>query len=99
MSGAVRQLIATHAPGAPAGLELLVDGPQGSFTESLGPNISREVQQNLSQGEAVQISGVFQTIDGKEYLLARNLTVAGTRSLSAKTTDFLPTRNRLLMLL
>jgi hypothetical protein len=57
MAGTVQQLITTHPFGTPAGVQLAVDGPQGLFTASLGPNLSREVQQNLSEGAPIQISG------------------------------------------
>jgi hypothetical protein len=79
MAGTVRQLITAQAADAPAGLQVVVDGPQGPFTASLGRNLSREVQQSLSSGTAVQISGTMQAIDGKNYLLARKLTVGGNQ--------------------
>jgi hypothetical protein len=77
MAGTVRQLITAPAAGAPAGLQVVVDGPRGPFTASLGPNLSRQVQQSLSAGTQVQMTGTMQAIDGKDYLLARKLTVAG----------------------
>jgi hypothetical protein len=79
MAGTVRQLVTTHTAGMPAGLQLMVDGPKGSFTASLGTNLSRAIQQSLSQGVAVQISGQMQTINGQEYLLGRVLTVSGNQ--------------------
>jgi hypothetical protein len=79
MAGTVRQLITAPAAGAPAGFEVVVDGPQGIFTASLGPNLSREVQQSLSSGTPIQISGTMQAIDGKDYLMARKLTVDGSQ--------------------
>ena len=79
MAGTVRQLITAQAANAPAGLQVVVDGPQGPFTASLGPNLSHEVQQSLSSGTPVQISGTMQAIDGKDYFLARKLTVDGNQ--------------------
>lgn len=89
MSGTVQRLITNHKPGVPAGFQLLVDGPQGSFTASLGSNLSREVQLSLSQGAPVQISGVMQTINDKEYLLARTLTVSGKQTIIRNENGFL----------
>jgi hypothetical protein len=77
MAGTVRQLITAQAADAPAELQVVVDGPQGPFTASLGPNLRREVQQSLSSGTQVQISGTMQAIAGQNYLLARKLTVGG----------------------
>jgi hypothetical protein len=77
MAGTVQQVITTHTLGAPAGTQLVAQGPQGSFTASLGSALSDQVLQTLSPGTPVQVSGVIETINGKSYLLARKLTVAG----------------------
>ena len=89
MTGTVQRLITSRTPGVPAGFQLLVDGPQGSFTASLGSQLSREVQEGLSQGAPVQISGVMQTINDKEYLLARTLTVSGKQTIVRNENGFL----------
>jgi hypothetical protein len=77
MAGTVQQVLTTHTLGAPAGRQLVAQGPQGSFTASLGSALSDQVLQTLSPGTPVQVSGVMETINGKSYLLARKLTVAG----------------------
>jgi hypothetical protein len=77
LTGTVQELITTHTQGAPVGIQLVAEGPQGVFTASLGSMLSDQVRQTLSPGTPVQISGVMATIDGKSYLLARRLTVAG----------------------
>ncbi len=97
MAGTVRQLITAPAASGSAGLQAVVDGPRGSFTASLGPNLSREVQQSLTSGAPVQISGAMQAIDGKEYLLARTLTIDGKQIVIRNEYGFLvhtPSRAR-----
>ena len=89
MAGTVQQLITAHKADTPVGLQLVVDGPQGSFTASLGPNLSREVQQSLSEGAPVQISGQMQTINGQQYLLARKLTIEGKQVVVRNENGFL----------
>jgi hypothetical protein len=79
MAGTVRELITTHTLGAPAGTQLVVEGPQGTFTASLGSALRDQVRQTLSPGTPVQVSGVMETINEKSYLLARKLTVAGNQ--------------------
>lgn len=76
VAGTIQQLITTHTSGAPLGAQLVVDGPQGSFTANLGLNLRAEVQKSLSQGAPVQISGFMKAIDGKQFLMARTLTIA-----------------------
>jgi hypothetical protein len=85
MTGTVRQLITAHT----SGLQLVVDGSQGSFTASLGPQLSSEVRQSLSQGAPVQVSVIQQTINGKQYLLVRKLTVAGKETVVRNEDGFL----------
>jgi hypothetical protein len=97
IAGTIRQVITANAAGAPAGIQVVVDAPQGSFTTSLGPNLSRDVQQSLSSGTPVQISGAMQAINGKEYLLARTLTIDGNQVVIRNEYGFLvhtPSRSR-----
>jgi hypothetical protein len=97
IAGTIRQVITATAAGAPAGIQVVVEAPQGSFTASLGPNLSRDVQQRLSSGTPVQISGAMQAIDGKEYFLARTLTIDGKQVVIRNEYGFLvhtPSRSR-----
>jgi hypothetical protein len=89
VSGTVQQLVKTHVPGAPAGVQLLVAAPQGAVTASLGPNLSRTALQSMSKGAAIQISGGMQTINGNEYLLARNITIGGNQIIVRNEHGFL----------
>jgi hypothetical protein len=96
IAGTIRQVITANAAGT-AGIRVVVDAPQGSFTASLGPNLSHDVQQSLSSGSPVQISGAMQAIDGKEYLLARTLTIDGHQIVIRNEYGFLvhtPSRSR-----
>ena len=85
MTGSVQQLITVYA----SGLQLVVDGPQGSFTASLGPKLSSEVRQSLSRGAPVQVVVIQQTVNGKQYLLVRKLTVAGKETIVRNENGFL----------
>ena len=85
MTGTVQQLITAHA----SGLQLVVDGPQGSFTASVGPKLSSEVRQSLAKGAQVQVVAIQQTINGKQYLLVRKLTVAGKETVVRNENGFL----------
>ena len=85
MTGNVAELITAHS----SDLQLVVDGPQGPFTASLGPQLSSEVRQSLSQGAPVQLSVIQQTINGKQYLLVRKLIVAGKETTLRNEKGFL----------
>ena len=89
IAGTVQQVITTHTPGEPIGVQLVAEGPQGSFTASLGSALGDQVRQTLQPGTAVQVSGVATTINGKSYLLARKLTVAGNQIMIRNQHGFL----------
>ena len=89
MAGTVQQVITTHTLGAPAGVQLVAQGSQGAFTASLGSALSDQVRQELTAGTPVQVSGVMETINGKSYLLARKLTVAGDQVIIRNDHGFL----------
>jgi hypothetical protein len=85
----VRQVVSEHVAGSPAGLHILVDGPLGSFDASLGSYLSSEVREALSNGAAVQITGVVRSANGRDYLFARQLSVAGRQVAIRNTNGFL----------
>ena len=89
LAGTVQKMIATHTPGEPIGIQLVAEGPQGSFTASLGLALSDHVRQTLHPGTAIRVSGVMETINGKSYLLARKLTVAGDQVIIRNQHGFL----------
>jgi hypothetical protein len=75
--GAIRQVVPDHVVGTPAGVHILIDGPLGSFDASLGSYLPDDIRQALSNGASVQATGVVSSANGKNYLLVRQLTVAG----------------------
>jgi hypothetical protein len=89
IAGTVQELVTTHTPGAPVGTQLVAAGPQGAFTASLGSALSDQVRQALSPGSPIQVSGAMVTINGKSYLLARKLTVAGNQVIIRNEHGFL----------
>jgi hypothetical protein len=74
--GTIRQVITDRVLGSPLGVNILIDGPLGSFDTSLGSFLSNDVLQALSDGAPVQITGSIRSINGKDYLMARQLKVA-----------------------
>jgi hypothetical protein len=85
----IRQVVQDHVAGTPAGLHILVDGPLGSFDASLGSYLSSEVREALSNGTAVQITGVVRSANGKDYLFARLLKVGGHEVVIRNANGFL----------
>jgi hypothetical protein len=75
--GTIQKVIADRTAGGPAGMHILVEGPQGVMDASLGSNIGHDLKAELVAGQSVQLVGVTRTIRGREYLLARQMTIAG----------------------
>jgi hypothetical protein len=77
LTGTIQEVVLRHAVGSPAGLHLLVAGPQGMVDTHLGPFLSKETKEALKAGTPVEIVGAMTSLHGKEYFLARLLTVGG----------------------
>ena len=59
------------------GTRILLKSEQGMIEANLGPYLSKDVQEGLANGQAVQIIGIPQTSHGQNYLLARQIVFAG----------------------
>jgi hypothetical protein len=77
VSGTILQVIAKPASGSPSGLHLLVAGAGGLSDAHLGPYLPKSLTQQFRVGQPVQMTGVMQTMHGQDYLLVRQITVAG----------------------
>lgn len=77
LAGNIEDVVPHAAAGSPAGMHLLVAGSQGTTDVHLGPYITKETQEALHSGTPVEIVGAMETIRGKSYLLARQVTFDG----------------------
>lgn len=77
INGTIQEVVTHDVSGSPAGLHLLVAGSQGVVDAHLGPFVSNETKGALASGSPVRIVGAMTEVRGKQYLLARELTVAG----------------------
>ena len=78
LNGTIEKVVTKHVVGSPAGMHLLVAGPQGVVDTHVGPFLSKETREALQAGTPVQIVGAMASLRGKNYLLARELTVGGS---------------------
>jgi hypothetical protein len=77
INGSIQKVVAKGPQGTPGGLHLLVSSPQGVLDAHLGPFMTKESQAELQSGAAVRIVGAIESVRGKRYLLAREVTIAG----------------------
>jgi hypothetical protein len=77
INATINQMVTKHVAGSPAGLHLLVTSPQGVVDAHLGPFMTPETRSALRTGRPIQLMGAMETIRGKKYLLARELSIGG----------------------
>ncbi|MGH9495101.1 MAG: hypothetical protein ACRD3B_08900 [Candidatus Sulfotelmatobacter sp.] len=77
INGTVQQVVTKRTIGSPAGMHLIVTGATGTVDVHVGPFLSKEVREALHTGLPIQIVGATETLNGKQYLLARQLMYGG----------------------
>jgi hypothetical protein len=77
INGNIQEVVIKHGAGSPFGLHLLVAGSKGTVDAHLGQYLTKDTQDSLHSGTPVQIVGAMETIQGKNYLLARQLIFSG----------------------
>jgi hypothetical protein len=84
LNGTIEKVVTQHTAGSPAGMHLLVAGPHGVVDAHVGPFLTKETKQALQEGTPVRIVGAMTSLHGKDYLLARLLTV-GDRTVKVRS--------------
>lgn len=77
VGGAILGVASMSSAGAPAGLNLQISGSQGVLYASLGPNLGNDVTRELTSGQVIRVTGLVRTFHGQNYLLVRELVIAG----------------------
>jgi hypothetical protein len=75
--GTIQEVVVKHTAGSPAGMHLMVAGPQGLVDAHIGPFMSKETKEALQAGVPVRLVGANTTVHGRTFFLARQLTVDG----------------------
>lgn len=89
VTGTVQQVVTKHAMGSPAGMHLLVAGPEGVVDAHVGPFMSKDTREALHTGLPIQIVGAMENLRGKQYLMARQLVFGGRTVTVRSRTGFL----------
>jgi hypothetical protein len=75
LDGTIQQVVTRHTVGSPAGMHLMVAGPQGLVDAHVGPFLSKEMKTAVQAGMPVRIVGATTLLHGKSYFLARQVTI------------------------
>jgi hypothetical protein len=81
--GAIQAAALKNPAGAPAGVNLLMTGSQETLYVNLGPHLSNALKQSLTSGQVIQVVGVVRSLNGQNYLLARELQI-GNQKISVR---------------
>jgi hypothetical protein len=84
LSGSIQMVVTKHTKGVPSGMHLMVSSPKGLVDAHLGPFMSKQTKAALVAGMPVKIVGAMATLRGKNYLLAREVTV-GDRTVTVRS--------------
>lgn len=77
LEGWIQTVVTKHTPGSPAGVHLMVMGPEGLVDAHIGPFLSKETKEALHEGAPVRIVGAMVSVRGNDYLFARQVAVGG----------------------
>lgn len=77
LTGTIEEVVTKHSAGNPPGMHLLVTGPHGVVDTHLGPYLTEETKDALHTGTPIQVVGATTQVRGKQYFLARELSVGG----------------------
>ena len=84
LTGTIQEVVTKHTPGSPAGMHLLVAGATGVVDVHVGPYLGKQTTESLQKGATVRIVGASVSLHGKEFFLARQLTV-GSRTVTVRS--------------
>jgi hypothetical protein len=95
IEGTVQEVVAHRIPGSPVGLHVIVNAPQGPLDVHLGPYMSKAIAESLQFGTSIGIVGSMMQVNGRDYLLARQINLNGqTVTLRAESGVLLRKVNR-----
>src|SRR5208283_2933826 len=77
VNGTIEQVVSKRVAGSPAGMHLLVVGPEGVVDAHVGPFLSKTTRDSFQAGTPIRVVGAMTTLGGKSYLLARLVIVNG----------------------
>jgi hypothetical protein len=73
----VQEVLKQHPAGTPAGFNFMMSGSQNQLTVNAGSGLGENVRNQIRTGASVQVTGLTRTMNGQNYLLARELVVGG----------------------
>jgi hypothetical protein len=74
---AIIQQAVTDNAGRRTGSQLVLATPQGPLNVSVGPFLPKDIQQALSAGKQVRVTGKVESANGQTNLLAKQLLIDG----------------------
>jgi hypothetical protein len=80
LNGTIQEVVVQQIPGTPPGTHVLVAGPEGVVDVHAGPFLSKKTKEALQAGKPIEIVGATTRLNGKSYLLARQLSIGGLTS-------------------
>jgi len=77
LNATIQTVVTKPGRGMPAGMHLIVAGPQGITDAHVGPYLSGATKAALQSGAALQMVGATETVRGRSFFLVRQIVING----------------------
>ncbi len=94
VDGFIHEVVAEHASGRAQGTHLMVDSLTKTVDVNAGPWLSPEMKAQMIAGASVHVTGLSQAVNGKEYVLAQQITVNG-QTFTIRNANGIPARTHM----
>jgi hypothetical protein len=89
LAGTVQQVFTKKPSGAPGGVNLLMSGSQNGMIVNLGSALDPQTRKSLTNGTPIEVIGIVRRVQGDDFLLARQITLAG-KTLQVRSANGFP---------
>jgi hypothetical protein len=77
VDGFIHEVTTGPGNGVSQGTHVMVDSLKGTVEVNAGPWLSPDLKSALAAGKSVHVTGMQQTVNGKEFVLAQQITIGG----------------------
>ncbi|WP_158791614.1 hypothetical protein [Granulicella sp. L60] len=89
VDGPIIEVVSKRSLGSPQGTHLLVSANMQTMDVSVGPYLAPDVRTKISKASQIHVTGVMRSINGKTYLVAREIVLNGQTFVIRNQSGFL----------
>jgi hypothetical protein len=89
VDGPIIEVVSKRSFGSPQGTHLLVSANMQTMDVSVGPYLTLGIKTKMSEGSQIHVTGVMRSVNGKTYLMAREIVLNGQTFVIRNQSGFL----------